>query len=43
MYPTIKCAAEWSKTLINFFDITESILEGVLETDLHAKPTDSNQ
>ena len=34
MHPTIKFMADWSETLINFFDVTESITEGITETDL---------
>ena len=41
MHPTIKFTAEWSKTSINFLDVTVSLVEGVAETDLHVKPTDS--
>ena len=43
MHPTIKLTADWSKTLINFLDVTVSIAEGVIETDLYVKPTDSQQ
>ena len=39
----IKFTAEWSKTSINFLDVTVSFVEGVAETDLHVKPTDSHQ
>ena len=42
-YPTIKFTAEWSKTSINFSDVTVSLIEGVIETDLFVKPTDSHQ
>ena len=42
MHPTIKFTADWSKT-INFLDVTVSIAEGVIETDLYVKPTDSHQ
>ena len=42
MHPTIKFTADWSKT-INFLDVTVYIAEGVIETDLHIKPTDSHQ
>ena len=40
---TIKFTAEWSKTSINFLDVTVSLTEGVIETDLYVKPTDSHQ
>ena len=43
MHPTIKFTADWSKTSINFFDVTVSTTEGVIETDLYVKPTDSYQ
>ena len=43
MHPTIKFTAEWSKTSINFLDVTVSLIEGVIETDLFVKPTDSHQ
>ena len=39
----IKFTAEWSKTSINFLDVTVSLIEGVVETDLYVKPTDSHQ
>ena len=32
-HPTIKFTAEWSKTSINFLDVTVSLIEGVIETD----------
>ena len=43
VHPTIKFTAEWSKTSINFLDVTVSLTEGVIETDLYVKPTDSHQ
>ena len=43
MHPTIKFTADWSKTAINFLDVTVSIAEGVIKTDLYVKPTDSHQ
>ena len=43
MHPTIKFTADWSKTSINFLDVTLSITEGIIETDLNAKPKDSHQ
>ena len=42
-HPTIKFTAEWLKTSINFLDVTVSITEGIIETDLYVKPTDSHQ
>ena len=32
--------AEWLKTSINFLDVTVSLVERVIETDLYVKPTD---
>ena len=43
MYPTIELTADWSKTSINFLDVTVSVTEGIIETDLYVKPTDSHQ
>ena len=43
MYPTIKFTADWLKTSIHFLDVTVSIAEGVTETNLYVKPTDSHQ
>ena len=41
MHPTIRFTADWSKASVNFLDVTVSITEGVLETDLYVKPNDS--
>ena len=43
MQATIKFTADWSKTSINFLDVTVSTTEGVIEIDLCVKPTDSHQ
>ena len=43
MHPTIKFTTEWSKTSINFLDVTVSLIGGVIETDFYVKPTDSHQ
>ena len=43
VHPTIKFAAEGSKTSINFLDVTVSLIEGAVETDLYVKPIDSHQ
>ena len=43
MYPTINFTADWSKISIIFLDVTVFITEGIIETDLYAKPTDSHQ
>ena len=42
-HPTIKVTAEWSKTQINFLDVTVSLENGKIKTDLYAKPTDTHQ
>ena len=43
MHPIIKFTSEWSKTSINFLDVTVSLTKGVTEPDLYVKPTDSHQ
>ena len=43
MHPTKKFTEDWSKRSINFLDVTVSIAEGIIETDLYVKPTDSHQ
>ena len=43
VHPTIKFRAEWSKTSINFLDVTVSFVEGVIETDVYVEPTVSHQ
>ena len=43
MHPTIRFTADWSNTSINYLDVTVSITEGIIETDLFVKPTDSHQ
>ena len=40
--PTIKFTAEWWRAS-NFLDVSVPIAEGIIETDLHAKPTKSHQ
>ena len=35
--------AEWSKTWINFLDVTVSLIGEKSTTDLYVKPTDSSQ
>ena len=42
MHLTIKFTAHWSKTSKIFLDVMVSIAEGVTETDLYVKPTDSH-
>ena len=41
MYSTITLTAVWSKTFINFLDVTVSLIDEVIETDLYVKPVDS--
>ena len=43
VHTTIKFTAEWSKTSVNFLDVTVSLVERLIETDLYVKPADSNQ
>ena len=43
MHPTIEFTAGWSKRSINFLDVMVSIAEGIMETELYVKPTDSHQ
>ena len=43
MNPTKKFTVEWSKTSIYFLDVTVFFIEGVIETDLFVKTTDSHQ
>ena len=42
-HPTIKFTAEWSKTQINFLDVTVSLENGKIKTDLYVKSTDTHQ
>ena len=43
MHLNIKFTADWWKASINFLDVTVSITEGIIETDLYVQPTDSHQ
>ena len=43
IHATVKFTADWLKTSVDFLDVTLSITEGVTETDLYNKPTDSHQ
>ena len=43
MHPTLKFAVYPSKTSINFLNVTVSIAECMIETDLNVKATDSHQ
>ena len=40
--PTVKLTAEWSRCSINFLDVTVSLIEEIVETDRHVKPTESH-
>ena len=42
-HPTIKFTAERSQKSINFLDVTVSLIDDQIETDLYIKPTDSHQ
>ena len=43
MHSSIKFTTNWSKTSKGFLDLTVSITEGIIETDLYVKPSDSHQ
>ena len=43
VHPTIKFTAEWSKTSINFLDVTVYLIEELTETNVYVKPTDSHK
>ena len=43
IHPTINFTAEWSNISIYFLNVTVSLIEGVIETDLYVKPTESHQ
>ena len=42
VHRTIKFTAGWSRT-INFLDVTVSLINGLIEISLYAKPIDSHQ
>ena len=42
-HPSIKFTAKWSKEEINFLDVIVRLRNRQLETDLHIKPTDTDQ
>ena len=42
-HPTIKFTTEWSKTQINFLDVTVFLENGKIKPDLYVKPTDTHQ
>ena len=41
-HPTIKFTADWSQTSMNFLDVTVSLLDGKITTDLYVKATGSH-
>ena len=41
-HPTVKFKPAWSQTTINFLDITVSLIDWKVMTDLYVKPTDSH-
>ena len=43
IHPSIKFIAEWSQKSVNFLDVTVYLIDGQIETDVYAKPTDSHQ
>ena len=42
-HPTIKFTAEWPQTWINFLNVTVSLIDGKVTTDLYVKPKDSHR
>ena len=42
-HPTIKFTSEWSKTQINFLDVTVYLENGKIKAVLYVKPTDTHQ
>ena len=43
MHSFIKFTTNWSKTSKGFLDLTVSITESIIETDLYVKSSDSHQ
>ena len=43
IHPTIKFTAEWSQKSINFPDVTVSLTDVQIETDIRVKPRDGHQ
>ena len=43
IHPTIKFITEWSQESTKFLDVTVSLINSQIETDLYAKPTDNQQ
>ena len=42
-FTAIKFTAVWPQKSINFPDVTVSLIDGQIETDVHVKPTDNHQ
>ena len=42
-HPTIKFTAQWSRTQINFLDVTDFLENRKIKTDFYVKPTDTHQ
>ena len=42
-HPTIEFTIKWAKISTNFLQVTVYITEGIIETDLYVKPTDSQR
>ena len=43
LHPNIKFTGEWSKTFLNYLDVTAFLIKGVTESNLYVKPTESHQ
>ena len=43
IHSTVKFTAEWSQKLMKFLDVTGSLIDGQIETDLYVKPADGHQ
>ena len=42
-HPSIKFTADWSPRTIHFLDVTVTLEDGLIKTDLYQKPTDTHQ
>ena len=42
-YPAIKFTADWSPDSVSFLDVTITLKDGEVQTDLYSKPTDMHQ
>ena len=43
IHPTIKFTSDWSSSSVNFLDVKLIMKDGKIITDLHVKPTDTQQ